>query len=90
MNIIELIKYYLILCLAVIALESCNSLPPTRILFIGNSYTSLNDGLDKQLKGLAASAETECIARGGYTLENHWTDGYALSKLHEGTWDYVV
>jgi len=38
-------------------------------LFIGNSYTSLNDGLDKQLKGLAASAETECIARGDIHLK---------------------
>ena len=90
MKVTELIQYSLLICLAVVALESCNSQPPTRILFIGNSYTVLNDGLDKQLKGLAASAETKCIARGGYTLENHWNDGTALSELHEGTWGYVV
>ena len=69
---------------------SCESQPPTRILFIGNSYTFVNDGIDKQLAGLAPSAETERIALGGYTLERHWSDGNALQKIREGKWDYVV
>ena len=71
-------------------LESCDSQTSTRILFIGNSYTFFNGGLDKQLKGLAPSIETECIAIGGYTLEKHWTEGNAVQIIREGKWDYVI
>ena len=71
-------------------MESCDSQPSTRILFIGNSYTFINGGLDKQLKGLAPSIETECIAVGGYTLEKHWNDGNAIQTIREGKWDYVI
>lgn len=83
-------RYILIICLVLFALESCDSQASTRILFIGNSYTFVNGGLDKQLKGLAPSSETECIAVGGYTLENHWIDSNAIRKIREGKWDYVI
>ncbi len=42
------------------------------------------------MKGLAPSAEVECIAIGGYTLEKHWTDGNAVRTIREGKWDYVI
>ena len=90
MKITKFKKYLFIVCLAVITLEFCDSQPSTRILFIGNSYTFFNGGLDKQLKGLAPSIETECLAVGGYTLENHWNDGNALLKIRVGKWDYVI
>ena len=83
-------KTLIIVCLAVFALDSCDREPSTRILFIGNSYIFINGGVDKQLKGLATSVETDCIAMGGYTLENHWNDGNAVRKIHESNWDYVV
>lgn len=86
-------RHGLIISLVLVALltfASCQSQPSTRILFIGNSYTFVNGGLDKQLEGLAPSTETERIASGGYTLEKHWTDGNALRKIREGKWDYVV
>jgi hypothetical protein len=86
----EFKRYILIVCLAVFALESCDSQPSTRILFIGNSYTFINGGIDKQLKELAPSVDAECIAAGGYTLEKHWTEGNAVQKIHEGKWDYVI
>ncbi len=90
MKLTEFKRYLLIVCLAVFAIESCDSQPSTRILFIGNSYTFINGGLDKQLKRLAPSIETECIAVGGYTLENHWTNGDAVRIIREGKWDYVI
>lgn len=83
-------RFSLIVCLALSALEISNSQVSTRILFIGNSFTMINGGLDKQLKGLAPSTETVCIAAGGYTLEKHWTDGNAARMIREGKWDYVV
>jgi hypothetical protein len=86
-------RHGLIVSLVLVVLltfASCQSQPSARILFIGNSYTFVNGGLDKQLEGLAPSTETERIASGGYTLEKHWTDGNALQKIREGKWNYVV
>jgi Domain of unknown function (DUF4886) len=63
---------------------------PKHVLFIGNSYTFYNGGLDQQLQGLAPGTQTESVAVGGYTLENHWQDGKALSEIRMGGWDFVV
>jgi hypothetical protein len=92
-------KYVFIICIALI-LTSCNGLvnlgariglqPSTRILFIGNSYTSFNRGIDKQLEGLDPSSVTQRIDAGGYTLQNHWNDGNALQTIRSGHWNYVV
>ncbi|MGA7160968.1 MAG: DUF4886 domain-containing protein [Bacteroidota bacterium] len=82
--------FVIIVLAALLMFASCRSQPATRILFIGNSYTFVNDGLDKQLEGLAPSTETERIALGGYTLEKHWTGGNALQKIRDGKWDFVV
>jgi hypothetical protein len=90
MKVTKFRNYLFIVCLAVFGLEVCDSQPSTRILFIGNSYTFVNGGLDKQLKGLAPSIVAECIAVGGYTLEKHWTEGNAVLKIREGKWDYVI
>lgn len=90
MKALECRIYLLVICLALSALESCDTQPSTHILLIGNSYTFFNGGLDKQLKGLAPSAETECIAVGGYKLEDHWNNGDALRRIRETKWDYVV
>jgi hypothetical protein len=90
MKVTEFKRYILIACLALSAFQTCGSQTSTRILFIGNSFTFFNGGLDKQLKGLAPSAEVECLALGGYTLEKHWTDGNAVRMIREGKWDYVI
>lgn len=66
------------------------SVPPARILFIGNSYTGINGGLDALLVGLAPSAAAESLAPGGFTLEGHWGAGTALEKIRRGGWSYVV
>jgi hypothetical protein len=63
---------------------------PVRILFIGNSYTSFNGGIDKEVRGLAPSSRVSRIAESGGTLEDHWNDGQAARKIREGGWTYVV
>jgi hypothetical protein len=80
----------LLLCLVFAALKSCDTQQTKRVLFIGNSYTFFNGGLDKHLRGLAPSTETESIALGGYSLERHWNDPNTLRKIRETKWDYVV
>jgi hypothetical protein len=69
--------------------------PPqkVRVLFIGNSLTSTNN-LPVMLSVMAKSTGRELVVGrsivGGATLEKHWTDGKALKKIQEATWDYVV
>lgn len=71
-----------------------DSLAPIRVLFIGNSYTYMNDlpGLLEALGGDDDSAqiETKAVTGDGLTLEQHWQAGEALQAIHEGTWDFVV
>ncbi len=83
-------KHLFIICLALVVFAACHRQTSTRILFIGNSYTFVNGGVDKHLEGLAPPVKTARMAVGGYTLEKHWTDGNALRKIREGGWNYVV
>jgi hypothetical protein len=90
----------IITSVAIIASTSCSSVgalvpganttPSLRVLFIGNSYTSFNGGLDQQFKGLDPTSETHRIDAGGYTLQNHWEAGNAPDAIKNGKWDYVV
>jgi hypothetical protein len=84
------VKNLLLACLALAIFAACHSQAATHVLFIGNSFTYLNRGLDKQLEGLAPSTETASVVAGGYTLEQHWNGGKALQKLRERKWDFVV
>lgn len=61
-----------------------------RVLFIGNSYTAYNGGIDQQFAGLDPASATARIDSNGYTLQDHWKDGNALKTIHNGKWNYVV
>lgn len=63
------------------------------ILFIGNSYTSVNN-LPEMIKLSATSAGDEIIydanIPGGTTFQQHSTNAQTLSKINSKAWDYVV
>jgi len=65
-----------------------------RILFIGNSYTQVNDlpGMVARLSRQSGQAKVvfDAEIRGGFTLEKHWEAGRAADKIRQGHWDYVV
>src|SRR5512136_413033 len=67
----------------------------SRILFVGNSYTSRND-LPRLVSALAATAlqprqvHTQAIVAGGASLKRHWNSGKVHEALATSTWDYVV
>lgn len=67
----------------------------TRILFIGNSYTSRNN-LPRLVVDLAAAAEqprpvrVDAIVAGGASLKRHWNAGLVHKALASAPWDYVV
>jgi hypothetical protein len=64
-----------------------------KILFLGNSYTDVNN-LPNVLRLIALSKGDTIITDknvpGGYTLNQHSTDANSLAKIQQGGWDYVV
>jgi hypothetical protein len=68
---------------------------PTRILFIGNSYTSRNQ-LPRLVADIAAGAEHprevqfDAIVAGGASLRRHWNAGVAQKAMETTPWDFVV
>lgn len=65
----------------------------TSVLFIGNSYTYVNDlpGTFRQLAlSKGDSVFTDMSAPGGYTFEQHTTNATTLSKISQQSWNYVV
>ena len=65
----------------------------TRMLFIGNSFTTRNDlpGLLSAIAkvGKGITIESEVISAGGASLRRHWNAG-AAHRITDGKWDYVV
>ncbi|MEI6576407.1 MAG: DUF4886 domain-containing protein [Bacteroidota bacterium] len=65
----------------------------TRILFIGNSLTFVND-LPTMFKSLAVAGGHEVVTDasvfGGYTFQMHFVDVQTTQKIQQGNWDYVV
>jgi len=88
--------------LLVLGLAVCSSSPadgdetsaPLKVLFIGNSYTAVND-LPAIVESLAEAAggrriETGRHLVGGATLERHVKKTRAVDKIREKKWDVVV
>lgn len=65
----------------------------TKVLFIGNSYTYVNE-LPILFTNLSTSAGknvyTEMQAPGGYTFENHLNTSSTIDAIKKGIWNYVV
>jgi hypothetical protein len=64
-----------------------------RVLFIGNSLTSIND-LPGLVRKLGASdgltIRTKMVALDDSSLEDHWNRGEAAREIGRGRWDFVV
>ncbi len=72
---------------------SCESRSCLRILFVGNSYTYVND-LPAVFAGLAKvgghQVETGMATQGGWTLSQHASSSDTLDKIKSAKWNYVV
>lgn len=64
-----------------------------RVLFIGNSYTSVNN-LPSMISNMAVSTGDmltfDSNTPGGYRLMNHASNSTTLNKINSNAWDYVV
>jgi len=69
---------------------------PSRVLFVGNSFTYYNSGLEIQVKQLARAAdpgrhfETERATKGGATLKILDGQPFVHEKIRSGAYDVVV
>jgi len=69
-----------------------------KVLFVGNSYTYYNDGVDFHLqKMLRADSSSDSInyvmdkiAVGAYTLQAHFNDPLTITKIKSQKWNTVV
>ncbi len=64
-----------------------------RVLFLGNSYTAVND-LPQIISNIASSNGDSLsylsYSPGGHTFQNHFTDPISISLINQGNWDFVV
>lgn len=86
-------KTFFVLILCVASLFSLSAQEVKNVLFIGNSYTHVND-LPKLVKDLSYSMGEdiycESITPGGARFMTHSQNSSVISKLQEGHWDFVV
>ena len=86
-------KIYLILILFFFFSFNNLKADTTKVLFIGNSYTYVND-LPSLFKNLSYSGGkivfTDISAPGGYSFEDHVNNTETTSKIKQGIWNYVV
>ncbi|PID29712.1 MAG: hypothetical protein CSB55_01445 [Candidatus Cloacimonadota bacterium] len=66
------------------------------VLFIGNSYTYANSGLDTHLENMMREYENSDnftasrVTYGGYTLEDHFNNPNTIEAIESGNWDLVI
>jgi hypothetical protein len=88
------VRRRLLACCLLLAVAGAGPQRGQRVLLIGNSLTLAN-GLGAMIEALARAAgdppiETRTVAIGGYSLEDHWTQGEARRALAAGGWSTVV
>jgi hypothetical protein len=86
-------KYTITIFLLYISLTLFGQSQTKRVLFLGNSYTQVNN-LPQMVADIALSTGDTVFfdsnTPGGYTLQGHATNATSLSKIAKGTWDFVV
>ena len=82
-----------LLLLAVISIKNIAAQDTLSVLFIGNSYTSVNN-LPQLVQNLSTSAgktlNIDSNMPGGFPLSSHLNDATTFSKISQGNWDYVI
>ncbi len=86
-------KTFLLSLMTILCLSAIYSQDSKKVLFIGNSYTYVNN-LPQLVHDIAISQGDSLVfdssAPGGYTFEAHTTFTETLNKINSDNWDYVV
>jgi PKD repeat protein len=82
-----------LLLIVVISINNLLAQDTLSVLFLGNSYTSVNN-LPQLVKNLTNSAgktlNIDSNMPGGFLMSGHANDGTTFSKISQGNWDYVI
>lgn len=88
-----LMKKFILVLFLLITRQLAYSQTIRHVLFLGNSYTYVNN-LPQLIADIALSNGDTLIfdsnTPGGYTFQLHSTDATSLSKIAQGGWDFVV
>lgn len=86
-------KLYLSFLLTLLGIGSLVAQDSKKVLFLGNSYTSVNN-LPSMVKEMAVSTGDELVfdsnTPGGARLMDHASNTTSLNKIKAENWDYVV
>lgn len=86
-------KQLLLLIALALTTISVHSQTPKKVLFLGNSYTAVNN-LPGMVNDIAENTGEQLIyddyTPGGYRFMNHAEDQTTLDKIASENWDYVV
>ncbi|GAB1403195.1 MAG: PKD domain-containing protein [Lentimicrobiaceae bacterium] len=86
-------RFYIFSFLFLTLAHTLNGQDVKKVLFIGNSYTSVNN-LPLMVSNVAGSTGNTLIfdsnAPGGFRFMNHATNAVTLQKISAQGWDYVV
>jgi hypothetical protein len=90
----RLLLWVLASSIQIVATAHAAEQPPLKVLFVGNSYTSVND-LPSLVVGLAEAAggrkiEADRHLVGSCTLQRHVQETKAIEKIRQKKWDIVV
>ncbi len=97
-DLLRRLRLILPAALWVVASAWSGEAPTTRpaslqVLFLGNSYTYVNDLPGKLIalaRSLGDTVTTDASAKGGYRFMNHTKDTESLAKIKARPWDFVV
>ena len=88
-----MIKKRIFSVLFLLLVSSCLWADGYKVLFIGNSYTDVNN-LPQMIASIAAAEGDTLVFSanlpGGYTFNNHLNNATTTSLIQQGGWNYVV
>jgi hypothetical protein len=86
-------KTFLLVIIFLLCKTSFSQKEQINVLFLGNSYTSVNnlpEIISELTTNTTKTINYEAVSPGGCTLFQHAESALSLSKIRNGGWDYVV
>ena len=96
---------YLMVCLLISSINACDDAVVTtaksktyKVLFVGNSFTFYNSGVDYHLQQMLNADKSsdsttyiiQKIAVSSYTLQDHYNDSLTIRKIRSDKWNKIV
>lgn len=92
-KILNTVCFVSIFMLSIIETATAQTGKKIQVLFLGNSYTSVNN-LPLMISNLASAAGDTLVFEsnlpGGYTFQNHYSNNTSKTLIKSRHWDYVV